>query len=77
MRTYIIFNFFIQVLILITSVNLYFENQDAKLLYSLLLIGIIFIPSLIEFISHKKSKKCFHYVFTLICLLLFLFLIAF
>lgn len=77
MKRYILFNFFVQILILFTSVELFFDNFGIKFLLSLLIIGIIFIPSFFEFSFSQVIKEDFHYIITIICLLLFMFLIAF
>lgn len=77
MKKYVIFNIFIQFIILFISVNTFFDNFNVKFLYSLFLIGIIFIPSMIEFILNIKIRYLYHYIITIICLILFMFLIAF
>lgn len=77
MKTHVIFNILSQLLILFVSINLYFDDLDVKLLYSLFLISAIFIPSIIEFSVNIKLKKWLHYLVTMLTLLLFSFLIAF
>lgn len=77
MKIHIIFNFFIQVLILWISVFKFYEPFNIKFVISLLLIWIIFIPEIIHFKYHKYLKNMVYYVFTLICLLIFIFVIAF
>jgi len=77
MKKYVIFNIFIQLIILFISVNIFFDNFNVKFLYSLFLIGIIFIPSIMEFGLNIKIRYLYHYIITIICLILFMFLIAF
>ncbi len=77
MKAHVIFNVLSQLLILFISINLYFDSLSIKLLYSLFLISVIFIPSIIEFSSGLKLKKRVHYMVTILTLILFSFLIAF
>lgn len=77
MKAHVIFNVLSQLLILFISINLYFDSLSIKLLYSLFLISVIFIPSIIEFNSGLRLKKKFHYIVTILTLILFSFLIAF
>ncbi len=77
MKAHVIFNVLSQLLILFISINLYFDSLSIKLLYSLFLISVIFIPSIIEFSSGLKLKKRVHYIVTILTLILFSFLIAF
>lgn len=76
MRAHVIFNILIQFIILFLAVNLYFDALDIRLLLSMILVSIIFIPSIIEFTLEIKFKSTIHYVITLACLLLFSILIA-
>ena len=77
MRKYILFNFLVQLIILFISSNLFFERQDIKFVYSLGIISLIFVPSMIEFNLEIKIKPLLHYFITTFCLLLFIILIAF
>lgn len=77
MKAHVIFNVLSQLLILFISINLYFDSLSIKLLYSLFLISVIFIPSIIEFSSGLKLKKRVHYMVTILTLILFSFLITF
>lgn len=77
MKAHVIFNVLSQLLILFISINIYFDSLSIKLLYSLFLISVIFIPSIIEFSSGLKLKKRVHYMVTILTLILFSFLIAF
>ena len=77
MRKYILFNFLVQLIILFISSNLFFERQDVKFVYSLGIIGLIFVPTIIEFNLEIKIKPLLPYFITTFCLLLFLILIAF
>lgn len=76
MKRYIVFNILVQFLIVFISVNRYFNNFDIRLLWSLALTYLIFIPSTIEFLFKIKLKKIIHYSITIICLIIFLILIA-
>lgn len=76
MKAYVIFNILIQFIILFSSVNLYFDTLDIRLLFSMILVSIIFIPSITEFALEIKFKSIIHYIMTVICLFLFLILIA-
>lgn len=76
MKIYVIFNILIQFIILFYSFSLYFDTLSLKLLFSILLISAIFIPSIIEYTLEIKFKSIFHYMITFICLFLFLILIA-
>ena len=77
MKKYVIFSFFIQVLILLISLNLYYEPFNIKLLISFIFIGIIYIPSFLEFFSGNKIKNSYHYLFTTIIFIIFIILIDF
>lgn len=72
-----ILSFLVQFLILFMSVNLFYGVNNVKLLISLFIISIIFIPRLTEFWLNKKIRDKLHYVFTLFCFLMFIILIAF
>lgn len=77
MKKHIIFNIFVQLIILFKSVLLYFDsNKIIKLLISFLLIDIIFIPTFIEKNFCKRFKYKFHYLITILCLVIFIILIA-
>lgn len=76
MKRYVFFNILIQLIILFISVNFYFDVFNTKLLISMLIISFIFIPSVTEFILKIKFSNIIHYILTLICLLLFIILIA-
>lgn len=76
MKAYVIFNILIQLIILFSSVNLYFDTLDIRLLFSMILVSIIFVPSITEFSLEIKFKSIIHYIITTICLFLFLILIA-
>ena len=76
MKMYVFFNVLIQIFILLTSVNIYFESLDIRLLASMFIISFIFIPSIIERGAKIKLKKKVHYLTTITCLLLFIVLIA-
>ncbi len=77
MRKYVLFNFLVQLIILFVSSNLFFEKQGVKFVYSLGIISLIFVPSMIEFNLGVKIKPLLHYFITIFCLLLFIILIAF
>lgn len=77
MKKYVIFNFLVQFFILFISVNMFFDSMNIKLLYSLFIIGLIFVLDILEFIYKFRIKRSFHYLITIICLLLFIILIAF
>ena len=77
MRKYIFFDFLVQLIILFISSNLFFERQDVKFVYSLGIISLIFVPTIIEFNLEIKIKPLLHYLITIFCLLLFIILIAF
>lgn len=77
MRKYILFDFLVQLIILFISSNLFFERQDVKFVYSLGIISLIFVPTIIEFNLGIKIKPLLHYFITTFCLLLFIILIAF
>ena len=77
MKKHIIFNIFIQFIILFMSVLLYFDSRKiVKLFISLLLIWFIFIPTFIEKNFCIKIKYSLHYLFTILCLAIFIILIA-
>ena len=77
MKKHIIFNIFIQFIILFNSVLLYFDNNKIiKLCISFLLINIIFIPTFIEKSFYIRFKYKFHYLITILCLVIFIVLIA-
>ena len=76
MKPHIFFNILIQYLILFLSIYSYFGFESVKLLLSMLLIFIIFMPSFIEFILKIEIKNIIHYTVTASCFLLFLILIA-
>lgn len=77
MKKHIIFNIFIQFVILFMSVLLYFDSRKiVKLFISLLLIWFIFIPTFIEKNFCIKIKYGLHYLFTILCLAIFIILIA-
>ena len=77
MKVHVLFNIFIQLIILIKSFVLYYDIYMFKFLEALFLIEIIFIPSIIEYINKKSMKVIFHYLFTIISFILFIFIIAF
>lgn len=77
MKVHVLFNIFIQLIILIKSFVLYYDIDMFKFLEALFLIEIIFIPSIIEYINKKSMKVIFHYLFTIISFILFIFIIAF
>lgn len=77
MKTYILFNGLIQIIIIITSFLLYFDPLNIKLLYSLIIVSTIFIPTIFEITTKQVLKNEIHYLISLICLLLFTFLIVF
>ena len=77
MRKYILFDFLVQLIILFISSNLFFERKDVKFVYSLGIISLIFVPTIIEFNLGIKIKSLLHYFITIFCLLLFIILIAF
>lgn len=77
MRKYVFLNFFIQVFIVLMSVYLFFELNFVKFLFSFIISMLIFIPSIIEKITKTNLRDLFHVKFTIICLLLFIFLIVF
>lgn len=76
MKMHIIFNILVQLFILFTAVNLYFDTLNVRLVISMILTGIVFVPSVIEFFLGVKFKSIIHYVVSLVCLLIFTILIA-
>lgn len=77
MRIYVFLNFIIQVIMLFLSIYLFFDSNIIKFLISFIIIMLIFLPTLIENIRKVKFKSLFHIRFTIICILLFIFLIVF
>lgn len=76
MKKYILFNILIQIMILIISINNYFDKSNIKLLISLFLIYLIFSLEIIEYIFKIKINKYIHYFTTIIIFLLFLFILV-
>ena len=76
MKRYVFFNILIQLIILFIGVNFYFDDFNIKLLNSSLIIFLIFIPSIIEYVLKIRFTNIIHYIVTMICLLLFVILIA-
>ena len=77
MKKYIMFNLIVQLIILFFSAEYFYFTSNIKFLYSLFIIGIIFIPTILETALGIKIKTMFHYLTTFFCLLLFIILIAF
>lgn len=77
MKVYVLLNILTQILILFISTKLYLDTLNIKLLYSLILIGIIFIPCIIEYTYKINIKERFHYIINIIILMAYLILIAF
>lgn len=77
MKIYVILNFLIQFIILLTSVNLFFDKHPIKLLFSIVIIGLIFVPKILETLLNKDFKIRYHFLFMIFCLTLFAILIAF
>lgn len=71
MKAHVIFNILIQFFIIFLSVTMYFDNMDVRLLYSMFIIGFIFLPQVVEFSTGKLLKEKIHYTVTLFCLILF------
>ena len=77
MRKYIVFNIIIQFLILNTCMHLYYAVDQVKLILSLFILYLIFVPSIIEYFYKIKLNRAFHYSLTIINLILFIILIVF
>lgn len=77
MRKYIFLNFIIQIIMLFLSIYLFFDLNIIKFLISFMIIILVFAPTLIENIRKIKFQSIFHVRFTIICILLFIFLIVF
>ena len=77
MKVHVLFNFVIQIFMVLVSADLFFYASPFKFMLSLLLAWMIFIPSFIENIRKDLIKSLWHYAFTIFSLILFIFLIVF
>lgn len=77
MKKYILFNLFIQIFMLIVSVELFYLINFIKFLVLLLLTFLIFLPTVYEKIFDYKLKEKNHFLFTFLCIIIFIILIVF
>ena len=76
MKKSILFCILIQVIILLISTYLYFDNNIYKFLISILFIYVIYIPTLLNYFFKYKINYVANYFISIISLILFLIFIV-